>query len=57
MLAEVRKAIQEQQTFFEVVQMRSQSQVALAGQQFKEALACAEQALQLDPADQASVAL
>jgi len=57
MLAEVRKAIQEQQRSSQVVQMRSQAQVALAGQQFEEALACAEQALQLDPADQVSVAL
>jgi serine/threonine protein kinase len=57
MLAEVRKAIQEQQRGAQVVQMRSQAQVALAGQQYEEALACAEQALQLDPADQASVAL
>jgi eukaryotic-like serine/threonine-protein kinase len=57
MLAEVRKAIQEQQRSSQVVQMRSQAQVALAGQQYEEALACAEQALQLDPADQVSVAL
>jgi serine/threonine protein kinase len=57
MLAEVRKAIQEQQRSAQIVQMRSQAQVALAGQQYEEALACAEQALQLDPADQASVAL
>jgi hypothetical protein len=57
MLAEVRKAIQEQQRGSQIVQMRSQAQVALAGQQYEEALACAEQALQLDPADQASVAL
>ncbi len=57
MLAEVRKAIQEQQRSSQIVQMRSQAQVALAGQQYEEALACAEQALQLDPADQASVAL
>jgi serine/threonine protein kinase len=57
MLAEVRKAIQEQQRAAQIVQMRSQSQVALAGQQYEEALACAEQALQLDPADQVSIAL
>ncbi len=57
LLAEVRKAIQEQQRASQIVQMRSQSQVALAGQQYEEALACAEQALQLDPADQASIAL
>ena len=57
MLADVRKAIQEQQRAAQIVQMRSQSQVALAGQQYEEALACAEQALQLDPADQVSIAL
>ena len=57
MLADVRKAIQEQQRSAQIVQMRSQAQVALAGQQYEEALACADQALQLDPADQASVVL
>jgi len=57
LLAEVRKNIQEQQRAAQIVQMRSQSQVALAGQQYEEALACAEQALQLDPADQVSIAL
>jgi hypothetical protein len=57
MLAEVRKAIQEQQRSAQIVQMRSQAQLALAGQQYEEALACADQALQLDPADQASMAL
>ncbi len=57
LLAEVRKAIQEQQRSAQIVQMRSQAQVALAGQQYEEALGCAEQAVQLDPADQVSVAL
>ena len=57
MLAEVRKAIQEQQRSAQIVQMRSQAQVALAGQQYEEALACADQALQLDPADEVSAAL
>jgi Protein kinase domain/PEGA domain len=57
MLADVRKQIQEQQRSAQIVQMRSQAQVALAGQQYEEALACAEQALQLDPADGASSAL
>ena len=57
LLAEVRKAIQEQQRSAQIVQMRSQAQVALAGQQYEEALGCAEQALQLDPADQVSTAL
>jgi eukaryotic-like serine/threonine-protein kinase len=57
LLAEVRKAIQEQQRSAQIVQMRSQAQVALAGQQYEEALGCAEQALQLDPSDQVSTAL
>jgi Protein kinase domain len=57
MLAEVRRAIQEQQRSAQIVQMRSQAQVALAGQQYEEALACADQALQLDPADQVSTDL
>ena len=57
MLAEVRKAIQEQQRSAQIVQMRSQAQVALAGQQYEEALACADQALQLDPEDRVSVDL
>jgi hypothetical protein len=57
MLAEVRKAIQEQQRSAQIVQMRSQAQVALAGQQYEEALACADQALQLDPEDHISVEL
>ncbi len=57
LLAEVRKAIQEQQRSGQIVQMRSQAQVALAGQQYEEALGCAEQALQLDPTDQVSSAL
>jgi eukaryotic-like serine/threonine-protein kinase len=57
LLVEVRKAIQEQQRSAQIVQMRSQAQVALAGQQYEEALGCAEQALQLDPEDQVSSAL
>ncbi len=57
MLAEVRRLIQEQQRSAQIVQMRSQAQVALAGQQYEEALACADQARQLDPADQISTAL
>ena len=57
LLAEVRKAIQENQRAAQIVQMRSQAQVALSGQQFEEALACAEQALQLDPADSGSISL
>ena len=42
MLAEARKALQEQQRSAQIVQMRSQAQVALAGQQYEEALGCAE---------------
>jgi serine/threonine protein kinase len=57
MLADVRKQIQEQQRSAQIVQMRSQAQVAFAGQQYEEALACADQALQLDPGDRASAAL
>ena len=57
LLAEVRKAMQEHQRSAQIVQMRSQAQVALAGQQYEEALGCAEQALQLDPDDQLSIAL
>ncbi len=57
MLADVRKAIQEQQRSAQIVQMRSQAQVALSGQQYEEAMACADQALQLDPADKDSVLL
>jgi serine/threonine protein kinase len=57
LLAEVRKGIQEQQRSAQIAQMRSQAQVALAGQQYEEALGCAEQALQLDPDDQVSMAL
>src|ERR1700735_2076603 len=56
-LADVRKQIQEQQRSAQIVQMRSQAQVAFAGQQYEEALACADQALQLDPAAQVSLAL
>jgi hypothetical protein len=57
LLAEVRKIIQNKERAAQVVQMRSQAQVALAGQQLEEALACVEQAVQLDPQDAASLAL
>lgn len=57
LLAEVRRTIQGRERAAQVVQMRSQAQVALAGQQYEEALACIEQALQLDPNDAESQAL
>jgi hypothetical protein len=57
LLAEVRKTIQNKERAAQVIQMRSQAQVALAGQQYDEALACIEQAVQLDPQDPASLAL
>ncbi len=57
LLAEVRKAIQNKERAAQVIQMRSQAQVALAGQQYDEAMACIEQAVQLDPEDPASLAL
>ena len=53
----MRKAIQQEQRSSQIVQMRSQAQVALAGGQYEEALACADQALKLDPADKESVRL
>ena len=57
LLRDVRKAIQLEQRSSQIVQMRSQAQVALAGGQYEEALACADQALKLDPADKDSVRL
>jgi hypothetical protein len=57
LLADVRKAIQSKERAAQVIQMRSQAQVALAGQQYDEALACIEQAIQLDSQDQTSIAL
>ena len=57
LLVEVRRAIQSRERAAHVMQMRSQAQVALAGQQYEEALACIEQALQLDSQDAASLAL
>jgi tetratricopeptide (TPR) repeat protein len=57
LLRDVRKAIQQEQRSSQIVQMRSQAQVALAGGQYEEALACAGQALKLDPADKESVRL
>lgn len=57
LLRDVRKAIQQEQRSSQIVQMRSQAQVALAGGQFEEALACADQALKLDPADKESIRL
>ncbi len=57
LLRDVRKAIQQEQRSSQIVQMRSQAQVALAGGQYEEALACADQALKLDPSDRESVRL
>ncbi len=57
LLREIRRAIQQQQRTSQVIQMRSQAQVALAGAQYEEALACADQALRLDPTDTESIQL
>jgi eukaryotic-like serine/threonine-protein kinase len=57
LLREVRKTIQQEQRSSQIVQIRSQAQVALAGCQYEEALACADQALKLDPADIESIRL
>ncbi len=57
LLREVRKSLQRQQRSSQVDQMRSQAQVALAGLQYEEALACADQALRLDPTDPDSIRL
>ena len=57
LLAEVRRVIQNKERAAQVIQMRSQAQVALAGQQYEEALACIEQAVQLDPEDPRSLSL
>ncbi|HKR27809.1 MAG TPA: protein kinase [Acidobacteriaceae bacterium] len=57
LLRDVRKAIQQEQRSSQIVQMRTQSQVALAGGQYEEALACADQALRLDPFDKESTRL
>jgi hypothetical protein len=51
LLRQVRQSQQQQQRKSQVAQMRSQAQVALAGQHYEEALACAEQAYRLDPTD------
>lgn len=57
LLRDVRKAIQQEQRSSQIAQMRTQSQVALAGGQYEEALACADQALRLDPFDKESARL
>ena len=57
LVREVRRAIQQQQRTSQVIQMRSQAQVALAGAQYEEALACADQALRLDPTNTESIRL
>jgi len=51
LLRQVRQSQQQHKRKSQVAQMRSQAQVALAGQHYEEALACAEQAYRLDPAD------
>ena len=57
LLREVRQRIQQQQRAEQVVQMLSQAQVALAGEQYEEALASADQALRLNPQDPESIQL
>jgi tetratricopeptide (TPR) repeat protein len=57
LLREVRQTIQQQQRSSQVGQIRSQAQVALAGGQYEEALACADQALRLDPTDTETIQL
>ena len=57
LLREVRHTIQQQQRMSQIGQIRSQAQVALAGGQFEEALACADQALRLDPDDTDTIQL
>ncbi len=57
LLREIRQTIQQQQRMSQIGQIRSQAQVALAGGQYEEALACADQALRLDPTDDESILL
>jgi serine/threonine protein kinase len=47
----VREQIQHQQRSVQIAQFRSQAQIAMASQQYEEALECVEQARRLDPAD------
>jgi serine/threonine-protein kinase len=53
----VGQEIQRQQRSVQIVQLRSQAQIALAGQQYEEAFECVEQALRLDPNDAELVSL
>ena len=57
LLREIRQNIQQKQRTSQVGQIRSQAQVALAGAQYEEALACVEQALRLDPNDTQTIEL
>lgn len=57
LLRDVRKSIQQEQRSSQIAQMRTQAHVALAGGQYEEALACADQALRLDPSDKESARL
>src|ERR1700676_752847 len=57
LLRELRAQTQTQQRSGQVIQIRSQAQVALAGGQYEEALACADQALRLNPDDTESIKL
>lgn len=57
LLAEVRKTTQNQQRAAQVMQMLSQARVGLAGRQFALARACVDQALQLNPKNEESLAL
>jgi serine/threonine protein kinase len=51
LLREVRQSIQSQQRTGQIIQLRSQAEVAVAGKQFEEALACIDAALRMDPDD------
>jgi len=53
----VRQEIQRQQRSVQIMQLRSQAQIALTGLQYEEALECVEQALRLDPDEPELIAL
>jgi serine/threonine protein kinase len=57
LLQTVSQEIQRQQRSVQIVQLRSQAQIALAGLQYEEAFECVEQALRLDPNDAELVSL
>ena len=57
LLREVRQSIQNQQRFGQIKQLRSQAEVAVAGKQYDEALACVDAALKIAPTDQELVNL